>query len=329
MDLDEWGEALPERGFDVFHTPEALAVLDDHAPGELRLYGGFKGQHVVGLLPLFVRETVVGRAALSPPPSMGVAHLGPLLMPNSPKRRKRENANLSFTEAVLDRLDVGSPLTLFRMICTPSYPDPRPYGWADLDVEPSFTYVLDVGSSSPDDLLSSFTRSLRRDIRKEEELGVTIDVEGLDAARQEYEKIASRYAQQDEPPPITWEYTRDLVEALGDRCRVYAARAPDGEFLSAIIALYSNDAASYWAGGTRASYENVSVNSLLHWRIITDIAEDPPLGTVRKYDLLGANTERLCQYKSKFGADLVPYFNVESNGLTMDLAKRAYQLVRG
>jgi hypothetical protein len=44
---------------------------------------------------------------------------------------------------------------------------------------------------------------------------------------------------------------------------------------------------------------------------------------------MGANTERLCQYKSKFGADLVPYYVVESGGRTMDLAKKTYQaLVR-
>src|SRR6056297_1624637 len=93
LSVAEWGEALPADGFEVFHTPAALGVLDDHAAGELRLYGGFKGDRPVGLMPLVVRESTVGRAVLSPPPGFSIPRLGPLIMPASPKRRKREKVN--------------------------------------------------------------------------------------------------------------------------------------------------------------------------------------------------------------------------------------------
>jgi len=42
---------------------------------------------------------------------------------------------------------------------------------------------------------------------------------------------------------------------------------------------------------------------------------------------MGANTERICRYKSKFGAELVPYYTLESEGRGMDAAKAAYRLV--
>jgi hypothetical protein len=74
-------------------------------------------------------------------------------------------------------------------------------------------------------------------------------------------------------------------------------------------------------------YENVSINNLLHWTILEDIATDDDLESVSKYDLVGANTERLCDYKSKFGGDLVPYYVVESAGTSMTIAKRTYQLL--
>jgi hypothetical protein len=66
---------------------------------------------------------------------------------------------------------------------------------------------------------------------------------------------------------------------------------------------------------------------LLHWSIISDIAAGDPIESVDKYDLVGANTKRLCEYKAKFGGDLVPYYVVESAGFGMDLAKRAYQVI--
>ena len=327
MSLSEWGENLPASGFDVFHTEEALAVLDEHTSAELRLYGGFKGSQPVALLPVFVRRNAVGRAVFSPPPSLGVPYLGPIATPNSPKQRKQEKVNREFTQEVLERLSADSSRTLLRFVCSTDFLDPRPYQWRDMQISPEFTYELNLSDISADDLLSSFSKSLRREIRKRDELDLTIGVEGMDAAQTIHENVEDRYAEQDESFAFSWPYVRDLLEAVDDRSRVYVARGPDGEYLNGVVVLYSNDAAIYWLGGARSDYENVSVNSLLQWRILEDIIEDPELDSVHRYDLLGANTERLCRYKSKFGGELVPYYRIESGGAGMDLAKAAYRVV--
>lgn len=329
LDRSEWEAALPASGFEPFHLSTALAVVERHTPGELQLYGGFKGDQPVGLLPLFVEDRSLGYALLSPPPSMGIHRLGPILMPASPKQRKRERVNRTFIEGVLEQAGVSSRRTILRMLLPTTYTDPRPYHWAGLNVEVGFTYRLETDGSTRDELLGSFSKSLRREIRAGNELDVTIDVEGTEGARAVYEDTVSRYTEQNRDFALQWDYVRDLTDALveDDRCRVYVARTPDGEFISGITVLYSNDAAYFWQGGARTTYENVSINSLLHWRIIEDLLEDPPLGTVTKYDLMGANTERLCQYKSKFGTDLVPYYIVESKGPHIELAKKAYKLV--
>ncbi len=327
LDLADWSDELPETGFEVFHTASALSVLDDHISGELRLYGGFKGQQAVGLFPVVVQDRSVGTAVFSPPPGYGIHRLGPIVMPTSPKQRKRERVNQRFTEAVLEEIGIDDSLTLFRAICNAEYTDPRPYLWADLNIETKFTYVLDVEGETPDDVLSSFSKSLRRGIRDGEDLDVQIEREGVEGARAVYNNTVDRYEEQDQSFPLTWPYVRDLVTALEERARVYVARTPEGRFLSGITVLYSNDVGYFWQGGTRATYDNVSINSLLHWHVIRDIIEDPPYESVTGYDLMGANTERLCQYKSKFGAELVPYYVTESSGAGMEVAKRAYQMV--
>ena len=355
LELSEWESALPNDGFEVFHLPEALEVVDRHADAEMKLFGGFKGQQPIALLPAFVQRKSVGTAVTSPPPGLGIPRLGPILMPTSPKRRKQEKINQEFTESVLERvgtdlgldrrladagvespvaekvlntLNVDSRLTLFRMVCNTAYGDPRPYSWTDLQVEPNFTYFLDLDGRDAQAVRKSFSKSLRREIRDAEELDVTIEAEGLEGARDVYRATERRYAEQDEPFTQSWSYVRDLFEALGERARTYVARDDDGEYLSGITVLYSNDAAYFWQGGAKAIYEGTAVNSLIHWRLIEDIIEEPPVESVTQYDLMGANTERLCRYKAKFGADLVPYYVVESSGTTMNVAKRAYQLVQ-
>ncbi|USZ68101.1 GNAT family N-acetyltransferase [Halorussus salilacus] len=355
LELSEWESALPSDGFEVFHRPEALEVVDRHTDAEMKLFGGFKGQQPIALLPAFVQRKSVGTAVTSPPPGLGIPRLGPIVMPTSPKRRKQEKVNQEFTEtvlaqvgtdlglderlaragvespmaeSVLDRLDVDSRLTLFRMVCSPDYADPRPYAWGNLHVEPNFTYHLDLNGRDTGQVRKSFSKSLRREIRDAEDLDVTVETEGVEGARDVFRATERRYAEQDEPFSQTWSYVRDLFDALGERARSYVARDADGEYLSGITVLYSDDAAYFWQGGAKAIYEGTAVNSRIHWRIIEDIVEDPPVESVDTYDLMGANTERLCRYKAKFGADLVPYYVVESSGPAMDVAKRAYQLVR-
>ena len=329
VSLQEWDSALPKTGFEVFHTPAALSVLDRHTEGAMRLFVGYKGDNPVAMFPVFIVERAVGQAVLSPPPGMGVPQLGPLVMPASPKRRKRERLNREFVEAVLDRCGVDGRASLLRVICSPSYSDPRPFAWTGMDVGTEFTYTLDTSEQTPEELLRAASKSLRREVGDGRDSDVRVTVEGAEAAETVYEQTSERYHEQGEEYPLERAYVSDLTTALAeeDRCRVYVARDPEGEFLSGITVLYSNDAAYFWQGGTRASYDGVSINSLLHWRIIEDLASDPPRPSTTEYDLLGANTERLCQYKSKFGGQLVPYHVVESGGTPMNIAKKAYQLV--
>ena len=326
LDLAGWHEHLPERGHEVFHRPAVLRALDDHTSAELRLYGAFKGEQRVGLWPVFVRQTPVATAAFSPVPSMGVPRLGPILTPASPKRRKREKLNLTFLGEVLDELTGDATPSLLWFVCSADYDDPRPFAWRDLSVTPRFTYRVPVGDDV-DAQLNSFSRSLRREIRDAEDLDITVEIEGERGIRRVFEETMARYEEQDDDYRLPWSYVRDLTADLDERARAYVARDPDGEFLGGITVLYSNDAAYFWQGGTRATYESVSVNSYLHWRIIRDIATGDPFDSVSAYDLMGANTERLCRYKAKFGGELVPYFAVESDGELMRLAKRAYTAV--
>ncbi|OAQ54434.1 hypothetical protein HTG_02480 [Natrinema mahii] len=326
LTLEEWGDALPATGYEVFHEPDALDVLDDHTDAERQLYGAFKGQQPVGLLPVFVDERSIGRTVLSPPVSLSVPRLGPILDPASPKRHKRERINRELTAGVIDAVGVGDRTTLFRMRCPLEYVDPRPYEWNDFSLEPRFTYVLDCEGETIESLMTGFSKSLRREMRKKDELDLTVEREGIESALRVYEDVVEQYRAHDDSPPISRAFLRDLLTALDDDLwRVYVARTPDGEYQSGVVTLYSPDLAYFWQGGVTATYEGVSVNSLLHRAILEDILTDPALESVTGYDLVGANTERLCEYKAKFNSDLRQYYVVESSGLEMSLAKTAYQ----
>ena len=324
LELSDWNDLLPDRGFDVFHTTEALRVIDRHSPGELHLFGGFKGEQPVGLFPIDVRSKLGGDILTSPPPGLGIGRLGPLIMYSSPKQRTQLRTNKTFIRGVLDELEGDSQLALVRMSCSPRYRDPRPFRWNGFDISPAFTYQLDLADADTDQLLQSFTRDFRSEIRKQDGVDFSIRRGGMNAARETFESITERIREQDYRTPLPWEFVRDLLEELGDRARVYVAEA-DGRFLSGMIILYSNDTAYFWKGGAKTE-RTVSPNSLLHWRVIEDILTDPELASVDQYDLYTANDDRLAEYKSKFGGKLSVYYVVESKGLTTTLAKSLYRM---
>lgn len=326
MNLSEWGRTLPETAFEPFHDPEALGVVDQHSSGTLHFLGGFKGEEPVGLIPVHEHSKFGARVLTSPPLGFGIGRLGPVVVPTSPKQRKRETTNKKFIHAVIEELDADSPRTLLRFSCSPDYTDPRPFQWEGFDISPAFTYRIMLRNRDEDELLQSFSRDLRKDIRKREDVDISIRTGGIEDVRKIHGSITERYQEQGYRVPLSWEFVRDLIQTLEERSRVYVAESADGEFISGILILYSNDTASFWKGGAKTD-RTVSPNSLLHWQIIVDILNDPALESIEKYDMYTANNERLTRYKSSFGGELKSYYTVESNGAAMLAAKGLYRML--
>lgn len=325
VDIEEWGQILPETGVELFHRPEALRVITEHTDGEFHLLAGFKGQEPIGLFPVHESRKFGGRLLTSPPLGLGIGRLGPVVMPPSPKRHKQEITNRRFVEAVLEELAVDDSRTLLRLACSPQYTDPRPFQWDGFDVTPAYTYQLDLEETDREQLLGSFAADLRRSIRKRNEVDISIRTGGMEAAKQTYEAVEQRYAAQGYQMPLSWGFVRDLLEPLGDRARAYAAETDDGEFLGGQIILYSNETAYSWKGGTQTR-RSVSPNSLLHWKIIEDILTDPELDSVATYDMYTANSRRLTKYKRKFAGEQSVYYSIESSGMGMAVAKGVYRM---
>lgn len=322
---EEWAKHLPETGFELFHTVDGLEILERHSPYDLQCFGGFKGEQAVALIPIFRRSGPAGTTAYaSPPPGRGVSFLGPLLMESSPKQRKREKVNEEFTSRILDALEIDAR-SLFFMLCRPEYDDPRPYDWSDLSVKPSFTYRIEIDGRTPEEVLASFSRSRRREIRTADEADLSVELGGLPEARRIFESAHERYAEQDEAFWGDWAYVRDVVKSFEEHVQIYTVREGN-DFLGGVVVLYSTDTAYFWLGGVKSDNGVASVNSLLHWEIIRDIATDQSIETVDTYDLVGGATPRLCRYKSKFGPTLESYYKVTSGPLKMRLAELAYEL---
>ncbi|PSP92878.1 GNAT family N-acetyltransferase [Halobacteriales archaeon QS_4_62_28] len=310
----------------VFHRFEALGVLADHADATVHPLMGFKGQEPVGIFPLFEMKKGPVRMAFSPPPNMRVSYLGPAMLNLSKlKQRKRDRRRKRFIEECLEWLtdEVNPKYAHTRM--HGGYEDVRPFKWNDWSVDPSYTYVVDLDTDA-ESLLMRFSSDGRSNIRNADEDSYTIEVGKQRAIELIVEQVRNRYESQGISYGLTADFVTDLYEALPDgSLKPYVFRVDD-EFVGGMLVPDSGETVSRWQGGVRTDTDiDLPVNDLLDWRVMQDGID----GGRSAYDLVGAEDERINEYKAKFNPQLQTYYSATHSEAGMSVLASMYQRFRG
>lgn len=307
-----------------FHYAEALDVLADAADATLHRLAGFKGQEPVGVFPVFEIERGPVSGVFSPPPDLKVPYLGPSLVVrgDAPKRRRLDRQHHEFVERVLDHLDTAIDPSLVQVRTVPGYDDVRPFSWAAYEISPRYTYVVDL-SKTEEELLASFSADARSNVTGEYDVDYEIVRGDTADIRRIVGRTAERHAEQGEPFPIDASFVVDLYEALPSGvvrplvCRV------DGEFVAGTVCLENGATAVRWVGSAKPNGD-LPANDLLDWEYCRNAADRGVTG----FDLAGANTPRIAEYKAKFAPELVPYYRLKNCSRTMDVAVSVYNKLR-
>lgn len=307
----------------VFHQSTVLAVLETYADATLHRLVGYKGQEPVGLFPVFELRRAGVTAVFSPPPQLGVSFLGPLSITDDQlKQRKRERRGKRFVDACLSWIEDRIDPRYIRICTVPEYEDVRPFVWADYDVSPQFTYEIDL-TRDREAIKRSFSRTPRRNVEDELEVDFRISVGGTDDIRFVHEQIRARYEAQDKTYTVPPEFLVDLYDETPEvTVQPYVGRL-DGDPIGGLLTFRDGDTV-YFAQGGGKPLVDVPCNDRLHWRVMTDAKADGCIA----YDLHGANTPRICEYKSKFNPDLRAYYEIESGTPLLTVASKVYRRIR-
>lgn len=307
-DRDQWDSYVEQSPYaSLFHRYDALEVLSEHAEAPLHPLVGFKGQEPVGLFPVFEVSKGPLTAAFSPPPRLAVPFLGPALLNlGKLKQRKAERRHRRFVDGCLERVteEIGPRYTKFGLGC--AYDDIRPFKWNDYRLTPWYTYLLDL-TGGPE-IIERFSSDARRNIRDGDGVSFAIEEAGVEAAERIIRQVRRRHENQNRPFGPTAAYVADLYERLPEgTVRPYVCRV-EGEFVGGIVALEDDDTVYRWQGGVRPETDtDLAVNDHLDWRVMRS-AIDRGLAA---YDLVGAGTPRINEYKAKFNPEVRTFFTVE------------------
>lgn len=322
-DPKTWNRLVDRADYtDAMHQWEALSVLADHADSTVHRLVGRKGQEPVGVFPVFERQIGPVTAAFSPPPSLRIVYLGPgLLNMDKLSQRKTERRQRRFLDGVFEWLADAVDPDYFHGRTGPGYPDVRPFTWADCTVSPTYTYQVDI-TAPESELLDRFSRDARSNVRDAEDIDYDFGERGPDAIDRVLEQVRARYESQGITFGVTREFVRDLYEQTHEgTVRPYTCRI-DGEFVGGILTFATGDRIARWQGGVKpAEDRDLAVNDVLDWEVMRAGRE---LGC-NTYDLVGADSARISQYKSKFDPELVPFYDVERANWLGSVAARVYK----
>ncbi|WP_252698790.1 GNAT family N-acetyltransferase [Natronosalvus vescus] len=321
-EADEWDRYIDRSPTGtIFHLHDFLETVDKHVNGTVIRLIGYNGQEPIGVIPFVEIKKFGISTAFSPAPRMGLPYQGPILLGNpSPKRRKQEKQHKRFIENSLTWLDNEIGPSYVYMRTHPAYDDPRPFAWNGFTLTPRYTYCIDV-TRDIDEIKMSFSKSLRRYLDPDEDQ-YRIEEQGEDGIRFIYQQTRDRYEAQDKTYAVKEDFLLDLYNIFPDGwVRPYVGIVNDERVAGILI--FDDGETIYFQEGGAIPDVDFPINDILHWHIIKEAKKRG----VKAYDLHGANTPRLCKYKSKFNPELEQYYGIEKGTRFMNIISEGYKKV--
>lgn len=276
----------------LFHKWDFLKIIEEHSGYELLNFGIYDGEELVGVFPIFFKDTRLLKMAFSPPPKTMIPYLGYIMSNYYEKieQSKKEHCLKALADGIDSELKIRSTGYFFASLA-PSFLDARPFGWKGYEIRPYYTYIINLNIDL-NDIWASYHKYTRRDIRKAEKSELMFDrSDDLSAL---YSLQERRYKEQNlESPIISMDYLEHLFKTFKDNLKIYTVCDKFGEILSASATVEFKKKVVGWMGADRTKFH---ANEFLIWNLIKEAKKSG----FEEYDLSGANIERLCQFKSKF-----------------------------
>jgi len=303
----------------VFHTSNWLQAVDAVTPGGLRFLRVLQGGETVGVLPHSHLRRGPFRLTFSPPPRLGMQYLGPLIPGwTEMKQGKREQRLTAIAEA----LEVHLRKTRNRYCqirWAPGFDDARAFQWNGFDALPRYIYVLSLSDESS--VWESLGRNVRSSIRRH-----MSNIPVAPGTSEDWpifeQRLATRYSEQGLDRALPVGYVEALRKSLGDALTLLVARREE-DWLGAVALIHSRDRVILWQGAFKGPAEP-AVNDVLVWNAIRHACATG----AEEFELMGANTRRIAEFKAKFNPQLETYLEMSKGTRLASAALKLRGMVR-
>jgi lipid II:glycine glycyltransferase (peptidoglycan interpeptide bridge formation enzyme) len=306
----------------IFHTLDWLRIAEKHTNSKLYPLIGMKGEKVVGVFPIFYKKKGPLKMVFSPPPKTGMPYLGPVLLSyDMLKQEKKESVIIDFYTEVDKFIHDNFKPHYIHFKLPPGLIDCRPFKWLGYQAKPVYCYLLDI-SVGLSELEAKFSIQARRNVKKAEKDGLRAELGSKEELMILYNMLYDRYAKQERNIPISKGYLLDVFNRFfPENFKVFVVRHQD-EIVSGGVKLFYREKVIDWIGQPKTKVR--TANDFLHWSVMKWGFEHK----LNYYEILGANTQSISQFKSKFNPCLEIYFEIKKSATIGAIAEKVYTKLR-
>ena len=321
-DYDRWDSLIRKTEYGtIFHSIRWLKITEKYSDAKLFLLMAEKNKSMISIFPIFRYNKWGMNYILSPPEGGSIPFLGPISTNLPEKQSSFERVNRELIKKYQDfiKSNVSKRINYFG-VKTLDTRDMRPFQWGGFEVSPTYTYEIPLDKPL-DEILNTFSQTTRRYVNKNlKNKSLAVTSGNLEDGIKINNLVDNRYKEQGIKYNITNSYLREIYEHFNNYINIYVLKE-NGNFVSGIIALKFNNSVGHWIGGTNPGIKAKDPISFLHWKIIEKLKTEK----VESYDLFGANTEHLCNNKSKLNPDLKMYFGIKYSSFLGSLGSNLYR----
>jgi len=305
-DTKDWDDLVEKASFStIFHKWEWLKIVEKYTNGKLYPVIAYRGDTPAGVYPLFYSKKNFIKMVFSPPPRTLLLYLGPIFTDfESLKQSKRESLLIE-TQERINEFIMGFKPNYIRIRTVPGLIDSRHFKWTGYEVEPLYTYMVDL-SGGIENVWKGLRKELRRNINKAQVEGVTIEEGFIEDLHYIDEALTRRFEEQGESRKSYKPYLSELYNSFHPHhLKIFVAKYK-GERITGQIVVCHKDRVSLWAGSPKTSFLRGTPNDLLQWEIIKWACEEG----YKRVEIMDAGDDpRLRHFKAKFNPELVPWYS--------------------
>lgn len=185
--------------------------------------------------------------------------------------------------------------------------DIRYFSWNGFSEKIKYTYISELDKI--ENIYENFDPSLKRQIKKglKQDYRIRYDFSSQEL-KTSYDLIKGMSIRKNRSSFLSFKDFSDFLLNLNEKGNVIISNVYKNDIsVYSVIIVIDKKTAYYWLAGGDYKHYNTGLNQVLLYDIFKKLYKE----NCQTFDFIGANTQSISQYKSNFGFELVPYYNVD------------------
>ena len=311
---DELVECSPHGT--IFHSTDWLTMCSEASNRNLKIFGCFENDILVGGCSLFVHnlkgDFKVASSTCSMTPYGGVV----LEQESNNMGRRQLHRHQNLIKHLYEAL-YKEKFHSVQITNPPEFLDIRPFTWNGWDCEIKYAYYMNLEK----DIEKNLSKGVKENIKKALKKGIQTE-RRMDVKRH-YELSKMIYEKQGLKPPVNEEFFENVVNLLKSKNigEMMVSETSEGEIVASNIVLWDKKKAYGWSAASDPAFRKLGANVLQIQELFKYLKNQG----FKNIDCMSANTPRLTEFIVGFHPTLIPYYRIGKEGHKYRLVKNIYQ----